>query len=288
MSCTTRVLSGVWAGWGGKRPMRRRHSEGMKLKNMIVLLALAGLIAPPNFASGRDAGLVSSIRQFESGGKQVLVDVLGPAAPERGKKLPVVILVHGFDGLKTPKIDYRKHAKELALHGYVVMLPHYFEATHTNLFDPTKFAVEMTNNAPVWLKIVEETVAFAAKQPEIDDKRIGILGFSLGSYLAVYVTATDTRVAALVEYFGGAFPGVDQLLNKRPPMLILHGDKDKIVNVDEAKKLATICTDRDIDNEMKIYKGAGHGFYGPDDEDARRRAIQWFDSKMATTEVKKN
>ena len=215
------------------------------------------------------------------------VDVLAPGGMERGKKVPAVVLVHGFDGLKGSLIDYRKHAKDLAGRGYIVLIPHYFEATGSTPLDPVKFAGEMGKNGPVWLKVVGDAVEFAAKQPEIDEKRIGMLGFSLGSYLTIFVAAQDKRVGAVVEYFGGAFPGVDQILNKRPPMLILHGDKDKIVNVDEAKKLATLCTDHDVDNEIKIYKGAGHGFYGADDEDARRRAMAWFDLNLGAEGKKK-
>ena len=256
------------------------------LKWFYLSFMLPWIFASVSVAAPRDAGIIASTAQFESGGKPVAIDVLAPANVERDKKLPAVILVHGFDGLKGSLIDYRKHAKDLALRGYIVLIPHYFEATQSNVLDPAKFLGEMAKNGPVWAKVVQDCVAFASKQPEIDEKRIGLLGFSLGSYLAIYVAAIDTKVAAVVEYFGGASPGVDQLLNKRPPILILHGDKDKSVSVDEAKKLATICTDRDIDNEMKIYKGAGHGFYGPDDDDARKRAVEWFELKMPAKGVK--
>lgn len=252
----------------------------------LVLIALC-LFAASSFASGRDPALVTSTTQFESAGKKVPVDVLAPANIEKGKKLPAVILVHGLDGLKGSFLDYKKYAKDMAGHGYIVLIPHFFDSTNTNVLDPSKMIGELSKNALVWLKVLQDTVDFAAKQPEIDDKRIGLMSFSIGSYLALTVAALDKRVAAVVEYFGGAFPGLDQILSKRPPILILHGDADKIINVDEAKKLATICTGGDVENDMKIYKGAGHGFYGPDDEDARRRAFEWFEKWMPAETVKK-
>jgi carboxymethylenebutenolidase len=251
----------------------------MSARYAFVFLLTCG-IAISAVAKPRDPGFTASTAQFESGKKKITIDVLSPSNGNASKKLPAIILVHGFDGIKAPHIDYRKHAGELAARGYIVLIPHYFESTDSSLLDPTKFWTDAAKNGPVWLKTVQDSVAFAAKQPRIDEKRIGLLGFSLGSYIATYVAAQETKVAAVVEYYGGVFPGVDQLLNKRPPILILHGDADKIISVDEAKKLATICTDHDIDSEMKIYKGQGHGFFGPDDDDARKRAAEWFDKKM--------
>ena len=46
------------------------------------------------------------------------------------------------------------------------------------------------------------------QQPNVDDKRIGLVGTSLGAYLVVSVAATDERIGAVVVFSGG----VPQLL----------------------------------------------------------------------------
>jgi dipeptidyl aminopeptidase/acylaminoacyl peptidase len=60
-------------------------------------------------------------------------------------------------------------------------------------------------------------------------------------------------------------------------VLILHGDADRIVSVDEAHKLDEVLDQANVPHEVKIYSGAGHGFRGDDHEDASRRTLEFLD-----------
>ena len=75
------------------------------------------------------------------------------------------------------------------------------------------------------------------RRPDVDRKRIGLASASLGSWVSVSVAARDRRVSAVVEYYGG-LPEWEELdLTRLPPVLILHGDADRNVRVEEAYKL---------------------------------------------------
>jgi dipeptidyl aminopeptidase/acylaminoacyl peptidase len=47
------------------------------------------------------------------------------------------------------------------------------------------------------------------------------------------------------------------------PTLILHGGSDKIVNVSQSKTLKSKLDKAGVKNEMIIYPGKSHGWYGP-------------------------
>ena len=53
------------------------------------------------------------------------------------------------------------------------------------------------------MRTVGVAITFAAQPPSVDPDRIGLLGFSLGAYLALSVTWVEPRVKAVVEFFGG-------------------------------------------------------------------------------------
>src|SRR5205814_10387603 len=103
--------------------------------------------------------------------------------PERAGRFPAVGLLHGADGLGRRGADYRAAARALARAGYLVGLPHYLERTGTPQgawpLDPFK--------AVQWLGAVEEAVGHLAAHPRAAGRRVGLVGSSLGAYLALTV-----------------------------------------------------------------------------------------------------
>ena len=84
----------------------------------------------------------------------------------------------------------------------------------------------------------------------------------------------------MVEYYGG-LPEWEELdLNRLPPVLILHGDADRNVRVEEAYKLEQALRASGVSYEMHIYAGAGHGFRGEDRDDAIKRTLDFFESHV--------
>ncbi|MEZ5386446.1 MAG: alpha/beta hydrolase [Prosthecobacter sp.] len=53
---------------------------------------------------------------------------------------------------------------------------------------------------------------------------------------------------------------ITYLSSDDPPFLILHGDKDKTVYLDQSELLLQRCKDLGIDAQLHIEKDAGHGF----------------------------
>ena len=88
----------------------------------------------------------------------------------------------------------------------------------------------------------------------------------------------------MVEFFGGMPTEMKFFIRRLCPTLILHGDADRTVPVEEARHLQQILEKKSIPYETQIYAGAGHGFTGEVWQDARRRTLAFLQKYLATAE----
>jgi dienelactone hydrolase len=210
---------------------------------------------------------------FKSGGKTIRLDAYLPetsAAP-----LPAVIALYGSGGNVS---GMERYAGTLAGQGFAVFLLHYFDRTATTYADKST----ILRNFPLWMKTLWDAISFVESQPQVDAKRIALLGFSLGAYLSLANSAIDHRVKVVVEFFGGMPKEMNLFMRRLCPVLILHGESDAIVPVGEAYQLQKLLEKKKIPYEIKVYPGIGHGFK---DEmtwhDAGLRSLQFLQKYLS-------
>lgn len=155
----------------------------------------------------------------------------------------------------------------LADRGFAVFVPHYFEATGTNWAYPQAIREHHRR----WISAISDAADYAAQQDFTDGSSVGIVGFSLGAYLGLALAVVQSRVRAVVDFFGGMPDEFIAEMKHCPAVLILHGSRDLTVPVTEAFKLESLLKARRVPHEIKIYKDAGHGFRGMDMLDAAQR-----------------
>ena len=213
---------------------------------------------------------------FQSGGKPIRLDAYLPETPTA--PLPAVVALHGAGGNVS---GMERYASTLAAQGFAVYVLHYFDRTGTESADkPT-----IMRNFPLWMKTLWDAISFVETQPQVDRERIALLGFSLGAYLSLANSAIDPRVKAVVEFFGGMPKEMHLFMRRLCPVLILHGEADQTIPVEEAYQLQKLLEKKGIPYEIKIYPGAGHGF---EDEtiwrDAGLRSLQFLQKYLAEPE----
>ncbi|HUK23788.1 MAG TPA: dienelactone hydrolase family protein [Terriglobales bacterium] len=205
---------------------------------------------------------------FTSGGKPIRIDCFSPEAA--GRRFPAILGLHGsggdFEGMQRP-------AALLAAQGFAVYVLHYFDRTGTSA---AKDRATIFRHFFAWAKTVWDATSFVAAQPQVDPERLGLLGFSLGAYLALSNASVDPRIQAVVEFFGGLPKEMKLFMRRLCPVLILHGDSDATVPVAEAYHLQQVLESRGIACEMKIYPGAGHHFSDEVWRDAGQRTLAFF------------
>jgi carboxymethylenebutenolidase len=203
--------------------------------------------------------------------KSITLDVF---APSRAGRFPIVCALHGSGGLN--RAEHLNFAQLLAEQGFFVCVPHYFESTGTTWANDATIWREFET----WMRVISAGLDFASTQAKADPTSIGLVGFSLGAYLALALASEQRRITAVVDFFGGMPEHFAKKLEAMPPVLILHGEADNVVPVREARMLSKLLEARKVPYEMKLYKNAGHGFYGFDMMDAGKRTYDFLKQNL--------
>ncbi|HWR17626.1 MAG TPA: dienelactone hydrolase family protein [Terriglobales bacterium] len=204
---------------------------------------------------------------FLSDNKQIRIDRFLPLAE---KQFPAVIALHGSGGMRESFSD--QPARMLAASGYAVFLLHYFERTDTS------YATQPTilENFVPWMETISDAMTYVGTLSQVQKDRVGLIGFSLGGYLALSVGSRDPRVKAVVEFCGGLPEELAAQCAQMPPTLILHGEVDNIVPVAEAHKVEALLKKTNSAYEMKIYPAVGHFFSGLTMVDAAQKTLAFL------------
>jgi len=210
---------------------------------------------------------------FSSDGQVIPVERF---EPELEGRHPALLLLHGAEGMQQRGETYRSMAQAFSRHGYAVFLIHYLGRTRTAFGGLYANPLQSLS----WLRILRDAVSYAALQPEVDPSRLGVVGISLGAYLATSLALHDPRIGAVIDCFGGLPDPFARGLTRMPPILILHGSADPIVPVREAYKLARLLRDKGLPHEMWIYPSGGHVLQGEDALDAVERALAFLDKHL--------
>jgi carboxymethylenebutenolidase len=213
------------------------------------------------------ASISQSQLTFSSGATPIRLDAFLPASDA---KLPAVLALYGSGGGVS---GMNEPATMLAAQGFAVFVLHYFDRTGTTQATdkPTIF-----RNFPAWGKTVWDAISHIEQHPQVDANRIGLLGFSLGAYLALSVASVDPRVKAVVEFFGGLPKEMRFFMRRLCPVLILHGEADATIPVQEAYDLQNLLEKKGIPYEIKIYPNTGHAFDNDVWRDAGLRTLQFL------------
>jgi len=191
------------------------------------------------------------------------------------KPRPLVVLLHGAGGFARYAAHYESHASALVARGYRVCAVFYAEGEAEQFSD--------------WVAATSDAIDYLNSQPTAEPGGVGLLGFSRGGYVAVAVAGINPSVKALVEFYGGVPPYAEHRPTRLPPTLILHGDADPVVPVQEAYALEALAKAAAPSYAMKIYPGAGHGFDGlPRDSrarDARKRTLDFFAAHLSRSKA---
>lgn len=210
---------------------------------------------------------------YQSGGKSIRLDAYLPEPAT--SRLPAIIALHGAGGGIS---GMERYAALLAAQGFAVYILRYFDRTGTVSADkPT-----IMRSFPLWMKTLWDAISFVETQPLVDSARIALLGFSLGAYLSLATSAIDPRVKVVVEFYGGMPKEMNLFMRRLCPVLILHGEQDATIPVEEAYNLKKLLEKKGIPYEIKIYPEAGHGFQDQTIwQDAGERSLQFLQKYLA-------
>jgi carboxymethylenebutenolidase len=206
---------------------------------------------------------------IESDGHRIRVDVYQPAHG----RYPAVILLHGSGGIHAMvESQINRYAQAMAEKGVISFVVHYFDSTD----DFTANDSVETANYFHWVREVREAVTWVLGRPDVRGRQVGLLGHSLGAWLAVGVAAQDPRVSRIVLFGGGLEPFFADSIKRMPPVLMFHGDKDTVVPLSDAMHLAEFMRERHMSVQLFVLPGQEHVFSESAANDALTRAARFL------------
>ncbi len=240
------------------------------------------------------AALLTSIPAHGAPGEQFSVTsgndslpVSRYAATVAGKR-PAVIVLHGSRGIELRLRAYERYADALSAKGIDVYFLRYMTPADTDALTPKSSTHESrdaydTTRFDDWANTVSATVTAILGRSD-SSGRIGLLGFSLGGYVAADTAARDTRIAALAVY-GGMPDAMAAKVKHLPPLIALHGEADRNVPVAKGRQLVELGKSVGAEAEFVPYPGKAHGFDFSDTDpmtsDAIDRVTRFFQPRLA-------
>lgn len=216
------------------------------------------------------------------------------AIPKTGESsYPCVLQIHGLNGSKSSFWDDespRPGTKELLEAGFAMLAldaQYHGERISSNDYErPGKMFKRGWINR-TWEMIIQSTVEYRRAldyletRTEIDNTRIGIIGYSMGGIMTFCLTGVEPRIKVSVACVTPAFK--DRLSPMAPqnfartvrgrPFLMLMGRKDQVYTEEQAQQLYEL-----IDSPTKelVFYDSGHRL----PPDHTKKALEWFQAYL--------
>ena len=289
----------------------------MKLLHAAILLAITPAFSaekkppvqpPDGVRVERDVAYLGDARKEKA-------DLYFPKETPTGKKLPVVIVIHGggFNDGDKARVREVSTCSDLVAGGYAAMSINY-RLWNKGVKNPTwPQSVLDAKTAVRWLRANADHIG-------VDADRIGVLGGSAGGNLASMLAVTrpqdgfepgepfagtSTAVKCAVDLYGAVdlinYHDMKMFLQTREenpalykkaspvtyahagaaPLLLVHGDADTVVDVKQSETFAAALKKAGAPHERVILPGAPHSFdLQPPQRDLRPLVLGFLDRHL--------
>jgi fermentation-respiration switch protein FrsA (DUF1100 family) len=230
------------------------------------------------------------------GGRRVALELHGAdervpsilQLPDAAAPVPAVLLLHGYTSDKERMADSAGRALLAeGLASLAVDLPLHGERDGDVQLRSMRNPLELVRHWNLALDEASHALEWLAARPEVDRRRLALVGYSMGSFLGVLVAARTPSVRALVLAAGGDLPrntpfervvrlvadpvrAVRKLRGR--PLLMVHGRWDRTVLPEQAQRLY------DAAGEPKELRWIDAGHWLPDA--AVRAAAAWLRDRL--------
>jgi carboxymethylenebutenolidase len=198
----------------------------------------------------------------------------------------------------------REVGTQLAALGYVVAVPDYYRGggppdpedyDDIEAIMPHTFALDFPGAARDLIAVADELRG----RDDVDADRVGYWGYCTGATVALLAACLDRLSAAAVAFYpsqptfadhGPSRPAdlVDLLWLLTCPLLLIYGDEDVVMSVDQLDALKARMTAWGVDHDVRVYPGAGHAFSAPSptyhhpeaDAASWADAVEWLGQRM--------
>lgn len=200
----------------------------------------------------------------------MLTKLDGPRLPAAsGKATSLVVFLHGYGADGNDLIDLGREWQTL-LPNTAFASPHAPEPCGMSPMGRQWFALSMRDPSERWRGVNQARPhldAFLDEELErhnLSPERLALVGFSQGTMMALHVGLRRRSTPAAILGFSGYLAGPDHLHDAtgKPPILLVHGDRDEVLPLDSLFMAFDALGKAEIPCQWHISFGLGHGIDG--------------------------
>jgi carboxymethylenebutenolidase len=240
----------------------------VKLKIMPSFLAILLLTAAAGVAFSLHAAVPQNNTQtvtYPSGDEAVSGYL---AMPSGAGKHPAIIVIHEYWGLN----DWvKEQAQKFAAQGYVSLA---IDLYRGKVATTPEEAHELMRGVPDdrGLRDLEAAFTYLSNRPEVDAKKIGVVGWCMGGGYSIKLAVDQAKLAACIVNYGPLPTDPANIAKIQAPVLGSFGADDKGITPASVQAFETAMKAVGKSVDIKIYDGAGHAFENPNNKDGYRPA----------------
>ena len=257
-------------------------------------------------------GPAASVRAT-SDGQTVQGWLLPPAHADTGTKHPLAVIVHGGPASAHRNAWPMPLLGALLARGYYLFLPN----PRGSFGQGEAFtSANVKDFGGGDLRDILAGLDEVLRTRPVDPKRVGLLGWSYGGYMAMWAVTQTQRFAAVVAgagivdwrsyygqnridrwmepFFGASVyqdPAVYEksspiafIKNVKTPTLVLVGEGDIECPPPQSYEFWRALKTLGVRTELVVYAGEGHGLVKPENRrDQMRRILAWFDEHLSAS-----
>ncbi len=184
------------------------------------------------------------------------------AEPDDNARHPGVVMIQEWWGIE-PHI--RQLAQRLAAEGFVVAVPDlYHGKVATEPDEAQKMVMMIRGNVEKAAREIIGALDTLKAMPNVEPKKLGLMGFCVGGFLAYYVASRYPDLGAVVPFYGAGYdPTPEEVAKVNAPVLAFYGSRDQSSPMEQVRKIERMYKGAGKDITVKVYD-AGHAFLNPD------------------------
>ncbi len=178
-----------------------------------------------------------------------------------GKKKPLVMVVHAFEGCNDFAKGYAEKLAELGYVGFAIDMYGQGQLGH-DLETCMAHAMKLFNNRQLVRDRILDTLAFATTLDMVDSGNIAAMGFCLGGLCCLDLARAGANVKGVASLHGALVaPDLEQKTTAAK-VLVLHGYDDPQVPHDQIGALMTEMKGADV--QFMLYSNTKHAYTDPE------------------------
>jgi dienelactone hydrolase len=239
----------------------------------------------------RGPQVITKVSYMSVRGQRVPAYLAIPKEYKEGTRLPVVVLMHGWNQFWGKNEDWvQAWLPILTAHGFAVLAPDHFffgERRHEDTSEHDyNFGPFSKRDWMVQCVVdLRRGIDYLQSLPEIDPQRISVLGGSMGGWIGSVLAGVEPRIKATVLTVPATDFGVEQtpagmLVNSSnyfprftSPLLVVNALKDVPLRIERARELIEL-----VPGQKKMIEYDHEHFLPPDQYSAD--ILQWLDENL--------